>query len=117
MLGALELACLVERIRRRSEQGVALTGTVRLADPTDGQRRAVARLLGRPPARGRGLTIMLGRLEEGLREAAVAPDLRTAVEVLVGPLADPPGVRADEHDRRDVICTALGRATVSGQAW
>jgi hypothetical protein len=93
VLGADDLGWLVERLRRRLESGGALTGTVTLADPTAEQRRAVGHLTGRRPGRGQSVTVSLTDLEQELRDAEVAPDLRTAVEVLVGPLADLPGRR------------------------
>ena len=117
MLGRPELAWLVERIRRRLEQGAALTGTVTLGNPTAEQRRATAQLLGHAPGRGEKMSVSLADLAIALQDADVAPDLRTAVEVLVGPLADLAGARADETQRRQAMTQALGRATVADSGW
>ncbi len=117
MLGEPELAWLVERVRRRVQQGSVLTGNVTLTSPTLGQRRAVERLLGRPPGRATTLTVPLPELEEVLREAEVAADLRAAVEVLVGPLADLAGAKADETERRAALAELLDRSTAAGQDW
>ncbi len=117
MLGDPELEWLVERVRRRVQQGSALTGRLTLASPTVGQRRAVERLLGRRPGRAATLTVSLVELEEALREAEVASDLRAAVEVLVGPLADLAGARADETERRMALAQVLERSTAAGSPW
>ncbi len=97
VLGIPELAWLVERLRRRVESGRALTGSVSLRDPTPAQRRAVDRLLGRPPSRGGVLHVRLGQLEDLLRHAELCGGLRAAVEVLAGPLVD----RRAEREARE----------------
>jgi uncharacterized protein (TIGR02679 family) len=96
LLGGEELRWLVERIRTRLERGLPLDGTVALDPATEGQRRAVARLLGRPVGRGASLHVSLPAVEEVLRRGEVAPDLATAVEALGGPLVDRTASRAAE---------------------
>lgn len=88
LLGAPELAWLVDRVAERLAAGTpAADGTVALADPGPEQRRAAERLLGRPPGRGRTLSIRLGDVEAVLRNAEISPDgLAAAVIALRGPI-------------------------------
>jgi len=87
MLGGQELSWLVERMRSRIERRRD-HGSVALKSPTPAQRRAVARLLGRPAGQGTSLTVPLDAVEGALVRAGVATDLRSAVEALTGPIHD-----------------------------
>jgi hypothetical protein len=71
VLGAPELAWLVQRARRRLAQGQA-GGSVTLSQATAGQRDAVERLLGRRAARGGSVSVRLDDLEALLRRPASA---------------------------------------------
>ncbi|MBH1938545.1 TIGR02679 family protein [Streptomyces sp. AV19] len=87
LLGTPELAWLVERVRRRLEREQPLTGPVSLAAPTEAQRTAVERLLGRAPRPGRSLTVRLDAVDGVLRRSGISPGgLVTAVEALTGPV-------------------------------
>jgi uncharacterized protein (TIGR02679 family) len=88
LLGGADLRWLVERVRARLERGMPLDGTVILEGATEAQRRAVARLLGRPAGRGASLSVSLPTVEEVLRGAGLAPDLRATVQALAGPVTD-----------------------------
>jgi uncharacterized protein (TIGR02679 family) len=88
LLGGEELRWLVERVRTRLERGVPLDGTVALEPASAGQRRAVARLLGRPVGRGASLHVSLRAVEAVLQRGGLATDLATAVEALGGPVVD-----------------------------
>jgi uncharacterized protein (TIGR02679 family) len=99
MLGGPELAWLVARIRARIERGERLDGVVTLVGATPGQRRAVARLLGRNPGRASALSVSLPAVATELFRAAAAPDLRAAVESLGGPVRDLAAERAAELAR------------------
>ena len=70
VLGASELAWLVQRARRRLSQGQA-RGSVTLPQATAGQRDAIERLLGRRAARGGSVTVRLEDLEALLRDAGI----------------------------------------------
>ena len=96
MLGEPELAWLVARIRAKIERGERLDGVVTLVGATPGQRRAVARLLGRNPGRASSLSVSLPAVATELFRAAAAPDLRAAVESLGGPVRDLAAERAAE---------------------
>jgi uncharacterized protein (TIGR02679 family) len=99
LLGAEELQWLVERARVRLERGLPLDGIVTLDGATEAQRRAVARLLGRPVGRGASLHVPLATVEVVLRRAGLAPDLATAVQALCGPVADRAAERAATEQR------------------
>jgi uncharacterized protein (TIGR02679 family) len=88
LLGAAELEWLVDRVAERIVGGSAVAeGSARLAAPTPEQRRAVERLLGRPPGRGRSLTVGLSDVDAVLRDSGICPaGLAVAVQVLRGPL-------------------------------
>lgn len=95
VLGDESLEWLVARIRSRLERGLPLDGTVTLSAATAEQRRAVGRLLGRPPRRGSSLKVSLPAVEDALRRSGLAPGLRAAVEVLTGPVHDRAARRAE----------------------
>jgi uncharacterized protein (TIGR02679 family) len=99
LLGHDELRWLIDRARRRLERGQPLQGWVVLPRPEQAQRRAVERLLGRPVRPGEALAVRLESVQVTLVRAGAAPDLRSAVEVLTGPVVDGSMVQA-----------ALGRA-------
>ncbi|WP_372410167.1 TIGR02679 family protein [Streptomyces luteireticuli] len=87
LLGTPGLAWLVDRAGRRLEREQPLTGPVSLNAPTDAQRAAVERLLGRAPSAGRSLTVRLDAVDDVLRRSGVSPDgLAAAVEALTGPV-------------------------------
>lgn len=87
LLGPPELAWLVTSARRRMARGKPLTGTVSRPAPSEGERVAAERLLGRAPRRGRSLTVSLEALDAVLRRSEISPDgLEPAVVALTGPV-------------------------------
>ncbi|MDA2806639.1 TIGR02679 family protein [Nocardiopsis suaedae] len=87
LLGDPDARWLVERVRDRMEKGRPLTGTVTLTRAEQGQRAAAERLLGRPPRRGRALTVSLEAVDAVLRRSGASPEgLAQAVEALTGPV-------------------------------
>ncbi|MEH6373324.1 TIGR02679 family protein [Streptomyces sp. KLMMK] len=97
LLGAPELVWLVERVRRRLEREQPLTGPVSLAAPTEDQRAAVERLLGRPPRAGRTLSVRLDAVDAVLRRSGISPDgLAVAVTTLTGAVTPLSQVHRDE---------------------
>ncbi|WP_413807157.1 TIGR02679 family protein [Streptomyces sp. OE57] len=99
LLGDPGCAWLLDRIRRRMERAEPLTGPVILAAPTDGERAAAERLLGRAPGGGRSLSIRLDAVDTILRRSGVSPDgLATAVIALTGPVTLLSDARRREAD-------------------
>lgn len=84
-IGRAELSRFVVALRRRLELGRPLTGTLSLAGATRDERAAFDELLGRRPTRGSTLLINLDTLSRLLAEAAICPDLESAVRALAGP--------------------------------
>jgi uncharacterized protein (TIGR02679 family) len=96
LLGGDATGWLVRRARDRLQAGRPLTGTVTLDGATVQQRRAVERLIGRPPRSGTSLSVSLPEVDRVLRESGVASGgLAEAVAVLTGPLRD---VNRDRSD-------------------
>ena len=117
MLGSPELAWLVARIRAKLERGERLDGTVTLVGATPAQRRAVARLLGRSPGRASSLSVSLPAVAAELFRAAAAPDLRTAVESLGGPVRDLAAERAADLARWGDTLGPLRASRRAGLSW
>ncbi|MER5779365.1 TIGR02679 family protein [Streptomyces sp. NPDC002039] len=87
LLGDPGLSWLVDRVRRRLEREQSLTGPVSLSAPTEEQRAAAERLLGRSPGSGRSLTVRLDDVDAVLRRSGVSPHgLAAAVTALTGPV-------------------------------
>ncbi|WP_329098522.1 TIGR02679 family protein [Streptomyces sp. NBC_01439] len=87
LLGDPGLSWLVDRVRRRLEREQSLTGPISLSVPTQAQRAAAERLLGRSPGSGRSLTVRLDDVDAVLRRSGVSPaGLAAAVTALTGPV-------------------------------
>jgi uncharacterized protein (TIGR02679 family) len=110
LLGGEELRWLVERARVRLERGRPLDGTVTLEGATEAQRRAVARLLGRPVGRGASLQVPLSAVEAVLRRAGLVPDLAAAVQALCGPVADRAAERSASEQRWAAVLAVAEQA-------
>lgn len=97
LLGTPDLVWLMERVHRRLEREQPLTGPVSLASPTDAQRAAAERLLGRAPRQGRSLTVRLETVDAVLRRSGISPDgLAAAHTALAGPVTPLSRARDDE---------------------
>ncbi|MEV7724873.1 TIGR02679 family protein [Streptomyces sp. NPDC087917] len=97
LLDGPDLAWLLARARRRLERGQPLTGPVSLAAPTQAQRAAAERLLGRPPGGGRALTVRLEAVDAVLVRSGISPaGLTAAVTILTGPVVPLDEVRGSE---------------------
>ncbi|MET7333523.1 TIGR02679 family protein [Nonomuraea sp. NPDC005650] len=97
LLGGDEIAWLIDRARRRLEQGKSLTGTVTLTTATSAQRRAAEALLGRRSGAGSSLSVSLDEVDRILRAGGVtAGGLREAVARLRGPIRDQAGEKATQ---------------------
>ena len=92
LLGDPALAWVLDRVRRRIELGQLVDGTIVRRSATVAERDAVARLFGRPPRPGRGLSVPLGELDALLRRSGLhSGGLSDAVITLTGPVS----IRAD----------------------
>jgi uncharacterized protein (TIGR02679 family) len=96
LLGTPALGRLLDRLQRRFERGEEAGEVIGLTAVTPEERRAVETLLGRPAGRGVSLRITLPDLEGVLRRSGAAPDLRSAVAALRGPLRDLRGEKEEE---------------------
>lgn len=105
LLGGDDLRWLIERMRVRIERRLPLDGSVTLQRATHAQRRAVERLLGRRAGHGDAISVPLPALEAVVARVGAAPDLRSAVEALTGPIAD----RAADRDARELAWGAAMR--------
>lgn len=96
LLGVPEMAWLLARVRSRiaASRGTMLTGVVQLNEPSDAQRAAAVRLVGRPRRPGETLRVELGDVEAILRRGPWPAGLADAVETLSGPVIDHAAERA-----------------------
>lgn len=117
ILGAPELAWLVERVGQRITRGRPLTGAVTRSDASPAERTAVARLLGRPVGRGGTVSLRLEDLDAEITDSGLAPDLRTAVEVLTGPLRDLVAEQSEEQAKVDAAVSMLHQGSQAGAEW
>ncbi|WP_433228913.1 TIGR02679 family protein [Actinomadura formosensis] len=118
-LGDPELARLVAALARRIELGRPLTGRLILSRPSDAELRAIRALLGsgRAGVRGGSVTVPLDKVAATLAEAAIAPDLRSAVQALVGPITPRTVAAAAEQTARDAAERTLATGRHAGTAW
>lgn len=83
-----------------------MTGTVTRAGATPGERRALARLLGRRMGNGTTLSLRLEALETELVQAGIAADLVSAIMVLTGPVIN---IHDEQAQERAVVEAAVAR--------
>lgn len=103
LLGGPDSSWLVARVRMRMPDAgdETLSGVVRLRDPSDEQRAAAMRMLGRPKRAGGALTVDLALVEQVLRRGPWPAGLADAVETLSGPVPD----RRAEREREAAAWT------------
>jgi uncharacterized protein (TIGR02679 family) len=115
LLGAPELAWLVERIRGRLERGEPVDGTITLVGATSAQRGAAARLLGHSVGRGTSLSIPLPEVEGALRAAGTG--LHAAVQELTGPVRNLALERATEVLHWEAVLAAARSSRLARHPW
>lgn len=120
-LGGPDTEWLFQRLRRRLARGQPLTGTLVLGRPSPDERRAVERILGRPPGRGGSLTVNLDELDRIVRRSGMHPGgLAGAVEALTGPvtvLAEARAAEAAAWAAALAPLAALGRHRAELAGW
>ena len=100
LLGTPDTAWLLARLRARLEQHGELRGTVVKQQATQGERTAVARLLGRPVRAGNSASVPLAALDAALRRNAWPGGLESAVVALTGPFVHPDERRGQREEWR-----------------
>ena len=85
-LGGAATRRLVKKIADRLRLGRALTGSVSLRDPSEEERSAIDRLLGRRPSSGSPMVVRLADVERVLRDGGLCDKLAEAVEAVIGPV-------------------------------
>lgn len=88
LLSEPNLRRLFDGARRRLEQSGPLSASFTLVDPNDAERRAVGRLLGTRPPRGRSIRVSLDRLDAALTSSRLGIGLVEALELVGGPIPD-----------------------------
>ena len=110
LLGTLETAWLLERLRARLEQKGTLEGTVTKQSASTAERMAAARLVGRPVRPGSSAAVSLDQLDAKLRRDAWPAGLESAVLELSGPVRGPDVRRAEREGWQNVADTLRGIA-------
>jgi len=87
ILGGSELSSLRQRLRARYERGAA-GGEFTLKQLSVAERRALTGLLGRPFRTADSMRVSSSELDEAISHSGLAVDLKTALEMLDGPLVD-----------------------------
>lgn len=116
-LGAPELSRLINRLVQRMKLDRPLRGVITLDATTQAERRAIARLLGRPPGRGGSVSVSLEALEDVIRHAGLAPDLRAAVEALHGSVTGRAALRTAEAVQREAALAPAADSRHAAQQW
>lgn len=88
VLGKPDLVRLIDRLVSRLERGDPLSGTITIQGASANEREAITRLLGRRASGGSSVSVNLDQLNAIVTGAALATNLREAVESLRGPCID-----------------------------
>ncbi len=117
-LGDPALARVVRRLVRRLELGRPLEASITLGNASEAERLALSRLLGRRVSlRGSSLRVSPAQLSAALSRAGIAPDLRSAVEALSGPVTSRAEVAAAESAGRTAALAALAASRHARTSW
>ena len=117
-LGDPALTRVVQRLVRRLELGRPLEASFTLKDASETERLALSRLLGRRVSlRGNSLRVVPGQLAAALSRAGIAPDLRSAVEALAGPVTSRAEVAAAESAGRAAALASIAAGRHAATSW
>lgn len=87
LLGGPDLAVLRARLRARFERGER-RDEFTMSELTSAERQALEGLLGRTPRVAKSMQLSHAELDRAILRAGLAQDLRAALEILDGPIAD-----------------------------
>jgi hypothetical protein len=105
-----ELARLWDALRGRLQRnGIAVRGSVQIADASHAEREALGLLMGRAYASG-AINIALADLDRQLRSGAAGCGLPDVVAELRGPLTSRPAVRESRAAERERLWAAANEA-------
>lgn len=102
VLGGEPLRRLRQRLRARYERGV-VGDPFTLGALSAAERAALENLLGTPLRRASSMRISQSRLDAVLRGAGLAPDLRSALEALDGPIIERARLRRERTQAWDAV--------------
>lgn len=97
LLGGEALADLRQRLRKRYQRCTTPEDSFTLTRLTSTERDALAGLLGRRRSTAASLRLSHQAIDNTLRQAGLAPDLRTALECLDGAITDTAAQREHRH--------------------
>lgn len=97
LLGGEALADLRRRLRKRYERSATPEDRFTLTRLTPAERDALAGLLGRQRSTATSMRLSHQAIDDALRYAELAPDLRSALEWLDGAITDTAAQREHEH--------------------
>lgn len=114
VLGGSELAWIRQRAREHLTAGRLLPARMTLREPSDGQRRAYAELVGRPLRLRGPLAVTTSEIDSVLRQSGIASDgLVSALELLEGPIARRTDVEREQREAWDAAFTPLFEAVAA----
>lgn len=117
-LGDPALSRVVTRLARRLALGRPLESELTLSAVTEAERLALSRLLGRKVSLlGSSVRFSPLQLSTILIRSEIAPDLRSAVEALAGPVTSRAEVAAAEDAARSAAVQVLADGRHSGAQW
>ena len=117
-LGDPALHRVVTRLARRLTLGRPLESELTLSEVTEAERLALSHLLGRRVSlQGSSVRFSPSKLSAILVRSEIAPDLRSAVEALAGPVTSRAEVAAAEDAARSAAVHVLAGGRHSGAQW
>lgn len=106
LLGGAELGELRRRLRARYRRG-ASAGEFTLTRLSSAERRALEGLLGRTVSGAESMRLRSSELDNAVSRAGLAPDLRSALELLDGPLQNLKAQRAAWEQAWNAMLSAI----------
>src|SRR5262249_13713909 len=108
-LGDPHIQWIICRLRRRLEAGLDIQQRLTLRDPSQDEREALARLLGRRMPLNGPISVRISDLETLMLHAQLAGSLIDAIESLFGSIEDKAAKRLDEEKAWNAIFNKMER--------